>query len=276
MESAFGPRRGRETSPARARAKRCKLETALAKLDAAIGDGRSGRAKRRGGAAVQRKPNARRLNDVTLADALERALKTFRRPTNYVDLTNAVVRRRLYRTKSKNLLSTVAVTLKRDGRFKRVKPGEEVVINGRFRGRRSMTSPRWARRVGYDSSMDRRVQRALRAAKRRRRTLASTLARLGAEIEGLQRDLHGAGFGTRLESRIPNAARFNDRTAADAAAEVLRAGPMQLTALTHTITQRGLYVTAAKDPRATVARALAKDDRFVRIGLGRYTLRSGT
>ncbi|MFN8179267.1 MAG: hypothetical protein U0167_15150 [bacterium] len=38
-------------------------------------------------------------------------------------MTETVVRRRLYRTRSNGQLGTVAVTLKRDGRFKKVEAG---------------------------------------------------------------------------------------------------------------------------------------------------------
>ena len=78
-------------------------------------------ARRKG--APKRKPNARRLNDISLADAVEKVLKSRKAPVHYKELTDAVVKRKLYRTKSKNLLSTVAVTLKRDKRFKKVEPG---------------------------------------------------------------------------------------------------------------------------------------------------------
>ena len=44
-------------------------------------------------------------------------------PIHYRELTEAVTERGLYKTRSKNLLSTVAVTLKRDQRFKKVEPG---------------------------------------------------------------------------------------------------------------------------------------------------------
>jgi DNA-binding transcriptional MerR regulator len=71
-----------------------------------------------------RKPNARRLNEgVTLADALEKVLRGRKRAVHYRDLTDMIEERKLYKTKSKNLLSTVAVTLKRDDRFKKVEPG---------------------------------------------------------------------------------------------------------------------------------------------------------
>jgi hypothetical protein len=80
-------------------------------------------AKRAQGGKVKRRPNARRLNDISLADALEKVMRGRKTPIHYKKLTEAVVRRGLYRTRSKNLLSTVAVTLKRDRRFKKVEPG---------------------------------------------------------------------------------------------------------------------------------------------------------
>jgi hypothetical protein len=76
-------------------------------------------------AAAARPPrtNARSLNEISLADALEKVLRGRKKPLHYRELTEAVVERGLYRTRSKNLLSTVAVTLKRDGRFRKVEPG---------------------------------------------------------------------------------------------------------------------------------------------------------
>ncbi len=69
----------------------------------------------------------RRLNDITLAEALVKVMKGRKTPVHYKDLTQAVLDRDLYRTKSNNLLSTVAVTLKRDKRFKKVEPGYYVL-----------------------------------------------------------------------------------------------------------------------------------------------------
>jgi hypothetical protein len=75
------------------------------------------------GLVVERKPNARRLNDISLADAIEQVMRRRRGPIHYKDLTDTIARKRLYVTKSRNLLSTVAVTLKRDERFKKVSAG---------------------------------------------------------------------------------------------------------------------------------------------------------
>ena len=73
-------------------------------------------------AKPKRRPNARRLNKISLADAIEKVMKT-RKKVHYKDLTDTIVKKKLYITKSKNLLSTVAVTLKRDRRFRKVEPG---------------------------------------------------------------------------------------------------------------------------------------------------------
>jgi len=111
----------------RLQARRKKLEAEIKKIDrqvaqAATVTARSGRA-----GAVRRRPNARRLNEVSLADALAKVFKSRRAPVHYKDLTDTVVKRGLYKTRSKNLLSTVAVTLKRDKRFHKVEPGMYVM-----------------------------------------------------------------------------------------------------------------------------------------------------
>ena len=118
-----------------------------------------------------------------------------------------------------------------------------------------------------------RSSESLRRLKRRRKALADAVSVLGKEIAGLESALRAAGFKPQREARRPNAARLNDVTAADAAAEVLRGGPMQLTEIVQAITRRRLYRTPAKDPRATIAKALAKDGRFRRVAVGRYQLR---
>ena len=118
LETAMARRRKRERQRVVLLQQRRKLEAQLAKLSNQIGTNGG-----RSNAPIERRPNARRLNDITLAEALEKALGSKRRTMHYKDLTDAVVKRGLYRTKSKNLLSTVAVTLMRDQRFKKVKPG---------------------------------------------------------------------------------------------------------------------------------------------------------
>ncbi|MBZ0269319.1 winged helix-turn-helix domain-containing protein [bacterium] len=121
LESAVRKRRSREQQRlSRLMEKRAKLEAELKKLGQEI---REAAAVARAAGKIERKPNARRLNDISLADALEKVMKGRKTPIHYKALTDAVVERKLYRTKSRNLLSTVAVTLKRDKRFKKVEPG---------------------------------------------------------------------------------------------------------------------------------------------------------
>jgi hypothetical protein len=123
LEAALERRRRQEERKlARLMRKRKKLEAELKKIDREMKRAeQAAKANRRG--AVARKPNARRLNDITLADALEKVFRSRKGPVHYKDLTETVTKRGLYRTRSKNLLSTVAVTLKRDRRFKKLKPG---------------------------------------------------------------------------------------------------------------------------------------------------------
>jgi hypothetical protein len=122
-EAVARRRREEEKSLARLAAKQAKLEKELHKVEKDLERANAGeRLARKKGAPV-RKPNARRLNEISLADALEKVLRSRKAPVHYKELTDAVVKRKLYRTRSKNLLSTVAVTLKRDKRFKKVEPG---------------------------------------------------------------------------------------------------------------------------------------------------------
>jgi hypothetical protein len=102
--------------------RRRELEVELSKLTTLIG-GASTRVAGRGRAQpIKRKPNARRLNKITLAAAIEQVFKERKKPTHYKDLTDTILKRKIYVTKSNNLLSTVAVTLKRDKRFRKLKP----------------------------------------------------------------------------------------------------------------------------------------------------------
>lgn len=124
LEQAVARRRARDKQLAKTTARRRELEKELSKLTTLIGGGSTAKGRRRGGGRpIQRKPNARRLNKITLAEALERVLKERKKPIHYKDLTESVLTRKLYRTKSKNLLTTVMITLGRDKRFKKVKPG---------------------------------------------------------------------------------------------------------------------------------------------------------
>ncbi len=92
---------------------------AMAKDVAAL----DGERRPKGSTARRRRSNARRLNTMTVAEACERVLARRTNPMHYKDITEAIRKRGLYRTRSKNLLSTVAITLRRDRRFKRVEPG---------------------------------------------------------------------------------------------------------------------------------------------------------
>ena len=126
IDAAVARRRQRDNrNTAAIAAKRKKLEAELAKLDAGTASPRmaSARKKQSSKGAKVRRPNARRLNKITLAEALHRVMTSRGKPTHYKDLADTVLKRGLYRTKSKNLLPTVMVTLTRDGRFKRTEPG---------------------------------------------------------------------------------------------------------------------------------------------------------
>jgi hypothetical protein len=107
-------------------ARRKRLEAELAKLDRQLGSpsilgkkGKIGAAK----TIIIRRPNARRMNKISLGDAIEKVMSARGKPIHYKELTTQIERRGLYKTKSRNLLSTVAVTLKRDKRFKKIEPG---------------------------------------------------------------------------------------------------------------------------------------------------------
>ncbi|HMB70348.1 MAG TPA: HTH domain-containing protein [bacterium] len=120
LEAALERRRRREERElGRLVGKRKKLESELRKVERRIETSRTTKAK----TETKRRPNARRLNEISLADALEKVMKGRKKPIHYKTLTEQVVARKLYRTRSSNLLSTVAVTLKRDKRFKKVEAG---------------------------------------------------------------------------------------------------------------------------------------------------------
>ncbi len=109
------------------KAKKKKLESDLQRIERELEKAAAPAARKtrrtRAKAKAKRRPNARRLNDVTLADALESVFLRRKNPIHYKELTGLVKKRGLYKTRSKNLLSTVAVTLKRDKRFKKIEPG---------------------------------------------------------------------------------------------------------------------------------------------------------
>ena len=119
LEAAIARRRARDKQLTAVAARRREVEAELAKLSAMMGNGSTGPGRRSRTTPTTRKPNARRLNKITLAEAMEKAMRAAKKPVHYKDLTDTILKRGLYRTKSKNLLTTVAITLKRDGRFKK-------------------------------------------------------------------------------------------------------------------------------------------------------------
>lgn len=94
------------------------LDREISQIERALGV-----TSRRRSPATYRRPNARRLNDVTVKEAVVELLRQKRKPMHYQDITNALLEEGRYRTKSKNFLSTVAITIMRDKRLKRVEPG---------------------------------------------------------------------------------------------------------------------------------------------------------
>jgi hypothetical protein len=120
-------RKQEERKLTRLHARRRRLEAELKRIDKEVAKAAVVTARAGNLIAPRRRPNARRLNETSLADALAKVFKSRRSPVHYKDLTTTVVKRGLYRTQSKNLLSTVAVTLKRDKRFKKVEPGMYVM-----------------------------------------------------------------------------------------------------------------------------------------------------
>ncbi len=78
----------------------------------------------------------------------------------------------------------------------------------------------------------------------------------------------------RKDPPRPNAASFNERTAGDAAAIVLRKAkrPMRLVEIQQEIERRSLYQTESSNLKSTIATALRREARFRRVGKGRYEL----
>ena len=119
----------RVTSPRvkRLRVKRDKIVREIRSLDREIGrlEGqlRVRRSRRRAPLVPLRKPNARRLNEITVKDAVVKLLRRKKRPMHYKEITKALLKEGLYKTKSRNFLSTVAISIMRDRRLKRVEPG---------------------------------------------------------------------------------------------------------------------------------------------------------
>lgn len=122
----------RATSPRvrRLKAKRDKLVKQIVEMDRDIRalERETGKKVSRPGtrlpeSAVVRKPNARRLNEGTVADAIVDLLRSKRKPMHYREIAETLQREERYVTRSRNFLSTVAITILRDKRFKRVEPG---------------------------------------------------------------------------------------------------------------------------------------------------------
>jgi hypothetical protein len=124
------------TSPRvkRLRRKQSKIYNEIRGLDREIGRLRKdlglGRGRRNPSVAPLRRPNARRLNELTVKDAIVKLLKERRRPMHYKEITEILLEEGRYRTRSKNFLSTVAITIMRDRRLKKVKPGVYALRKG--------------------------------------------------------------------------------------------------------------------------------------------------
>lgn len=122
--------------------------------------------------------------------------------------------------------------------------------------------------------MSRSICERLARLKRLRARLGMGVTSLGQEIAALDSELRAAGFRPVAESRRPNAARMNALSAGNAAEAVLRAHgePMRLRDIVAAIERVGHYRSPAKDPRATIAAALARSRRFRKVRYGVYDL----
>lgn len=114
------------------RAKRDRILRELRDVDREIGRTERvlGLSRSRRSGVPARKPNARRLNELTVKDAIVKVLRRKKRPMHYKDITETLLKEGLYRTKSKNFLSTVAISIMRDRRLKRVEPGVYALRKG--------------------------------------------------------------------------------------------------------------------------------------------------
>jgi hypothetical protein len=99
------------------------LDREIARTERALGI-------RRRRTAPARKPNARRMNELTVKDAVVKVLRSRKRPMHYKDITETLIKSGIYRTRSKNFLSTVAISIMRDKRLRRVKPGVYTLRKG--------------------------------------------------------------------------------------------------------------------------------------------------
>jgi hypothetical protein len=119
----------------RLRSQREELTEQLKELDVQIRESeritglKAGKARGNAG-VILRRPNARRMNETTVKDAIVQLLREKRKPMHYKAITDALLKEGRYRTKSKNFLSTVAITIMRDKRLKRVEPGVYALRKG--------------------------------------------------------------------------------------------------------------------------------------------------
>lgn len=98
------------------------LNLAIRSLERSTGK-KAGGSGRRATSKTIRRPNARRLNDVTVSDAIVQLLRETKKPMHYKEIADRLVSEGRYRTKSRNFLSTVAITILREKRIRRVEPG---------------------------------------------------------------------------------------------------------------------------------------------------------
>ena len=106
----------------RLRRRLVEVDREIRRRERAIGK-KAGRRGTRAGSGTLRCPNARRLNEVTVSEAIVRLLREKRKPLHYRDIAERLIQEGRYRTRSRNFLSTVAITIQRDRRIRRVAPG---------------------------------------------------------------------------------------------------------------------------------------------------------
>ncbi|MEZ5064375.1 MAG: winged helix-turn-helix domain-containing protein [bacterium] len=119
----------------RLKAKREELTAAIQDLDTEIKEAERSTGMRAskgqgGGGVILRRPNARRMNEVTVKDAIVDLLREKKKPMHYKEITETLLKEGRYKTKSDNFLSTVAITIMRDRRLKRVEPGVYTLRKG--------------------------------------------------------------------------------------------------------------------------------------------------
>ena len=97
------------------------LNREIVNIESELGIGRGGRTRL--SVPPLRRPNARRMNDITVKEAIWNLLKSKRRAMHYKEITEMLLAEGHYKTRSKNFLSTVAITIMRDDRLEKKKPG---------------------------------------------------------------------------------------------------------------------------------------------------------